>query len=287
MDARYQDPSTGRFLSEDPLFNAIGANTQVYGKGQDELLRDPQSLNSYGYVRNNPLRYTDPTGASYYNQITGISPFATGPNPTPSFPGFGGYNGATAFALYSASGGRPLGIGNAPGSTGSFYYEARPQPGTLGYAIGWPFRQAVKPLQYSGRMGQQYRGEVKQNQAEGKTWIAAMRPRSPETQAWGNFVTTVDAAYAGQALKLGVLGTAGLSALGGIMSHAGDNGPITRQDVVDIGSNAVTSALNRGVGALAGSESILGSYSLIPDVTGEYIIGSTVSNFTSQLLYGH
>ncbi len=42
--ARYYDPYSGRFLSEDP----IGF------KGKD--------LNLYRYVRNNPLRYSDPSG---------------------------------------------------------------------------------------------------------------------------------------------------------------------------------------------------------------------------------
>jgi RHS repeat-associated protein len=45
--ARYNSSSLGRFMSPDPLG----------GK-----LVDPQTLNKYGYVINNPLRYTDPTG---------------------------------------------------------------------------------------------------------------------------------------------------------------------------------------------------------------------------------
>jgi RHS repeat-associated protein len=45
--ARYYDPALGRFIS---------ADTVVPGAG------NPQNLNRYAYVRNNPLRYTDPTG---------------------------------------------------------------------------------------------------------------------------------------------------------------------------------------------------------------------------------
>ncbi|MBK9943314.1 MAG: RHS repeat-associated core domain-containing protein [Kouleothrix sp.] len=45
--ARYYDPVLGRFLSPDSLIpNA----------------RDPQDFNRYSYAKNNPLRYTDPTG---------------------------------------------------------------------------------------------------------------------------------------------------------------------------------------------------------------------------------
>ncbi|MCX5720537.1 MAG: RHS repeat-associated core domain-containing protein, partial [Nitrospirae bacterium] len=46
-EARYYDPTLGRFISAD----TIVPNP-----------RDPQSLNRYSYVENNPLRYTDPTG---------------------------------------------------------------------------------------------------------------------------------------------------------------------------------------------------------------------------------
>jgi len=45
--ARYNSPGMGRFMTPDPLGG---------------MLVDPQSLNRYSYVRNNPLRYIDPTG---------------------------------------------------------------------------------------------------------------------------------------------------------------------------------------------------------------------------------
>ncbi|MGN7472208.1 RHS repeat domain-containing protein [Brevibacillus sp. SAFN-007a] len=47
LRARYYDPKIGRFISEDTY------------KGQVE---NPLSLNRYTYVKNNPLRYIDPTG---------------------------------------------------------------------------------------------------------------------------------------------------------------------------------------------------------------------------------
>ena len=46
-NARYYDPVLGRFLSPD---------TYVQNPG------DPQTLNRYAYARNNPVRYTDPSG---------------------------------------------------------------------------------------------------------------------------------------------------------------------------------------------------------------------------------
>ncbi len=48
--ARFYDPLLGRFISADPIVPRPG---------------DPQNLNRYSYVRNNPLRYIDPTG--YYD----------------------------------------------------------------------------------------------------------------------------------------------------------------------------------------------------------------------------
>jgi len=47
MNGRVQDPILGRMLSADPMLGD---------------LTDPQSLNRYSYVRNNPLGLTDPSG---------------------------------------------------------------------------------------------------------------------------------------------------------------------------------------------------------------------------------
>jgi RHS repeat-associated protein len=47
FDARYMSSAQGRFTSPDPLGGE---------------LTNPQSLNRYSYVLNNPLRFTDPTG---------------------------------------------------------------------------------------------------------------------------------------------------------------------------------------------------------------------------------
>jgi RHS repeat-associated protein len=77
MDARYEGPTLSRFLSEDPNFIAAGAPDWVTGIGADSTyaglkgfvnnrnvnyLQNPQNLNSYSYVNNNPLKYVDPDG---------------------------------------------------------------------------------------------------------------------------------------------------------------------------------------------------------------------------------
>jgi RHS repeat-associated protein len=52
--ARYYSAAQGRFTSPDPLL----------GSGRTY---DPQTWNRYSYVRNNPLRFTDPTGLDFYD----------------------------------------------------------------------------------------------------------------------------------------------------------------------------------------------------------------------------
>jgi RHS repeat-associated protein len=52
-NARYYDPTLGRFLQADTLVPEPG---------------NPQSWNRYSYVNNNPLRYTDPTGHCRYDE---------------------------------------------------------------------------------------------------------------------------------------------------------------------------------------------------------------------------
>jgi RHS repeat-associated protein len=57
--ARYYSGAQGRFLSPDPLM------------AMPERLIDPQEWNMYGYVRNNPLSITDPTGLDIWLQGCG------------------------------------------------------------------------------------------------------------------------------------------------------------------------------------------------------------------------
>jgi len=56
MNGRVYDPVLARFLSADP--NVTDVN-------------DPQSYNRYSYASNNPLRYTDPTGFSFWGDVLG------------------------------------------------------------------------------------------------------------------------------------------------------------------------------------------------------------------------
>jgi RHS repeat-associated protein len=52
--ARYMSAPQGRFMSPDPLYVDL------------RRLSDPQQINLYSYVRNNPLKFIDPTGLYLY-----------------------------------------------------------------------------------------------------------------------------------------------------------------------------------------------------------------------------
>jgi RHS repeat-associated protein len=72
-NARYQNPNTGRFISQDQAFLALGDNQQLKAITQQKLaayLSDPQNLNSYSYARNNPILYNDPTGQSFESVLS-------------------------------------------------------------------------------------------------------------------------------------------------------------------------------------------------------------------------
>lgn len=65
MNARYYNGVIGKFISQDPVFRAIGNEAEIQEKtgfNMQALLSDPQQLNSYSYARNNPIMYSDPTG---------------------------------------------------------------------------------------------------------------------------------------------------------------------------------------------------------------------------------
>ncbi len=65
MNARYYNGKIGRFVSQDPAYLAVGDNAKLKALTKLEVeryLADPQLANSYSYVANNPLKYTDSTG---------------------------------------------------------------------------------------------------------------------------------------------------------------------------------------------------------------------------------
>jgi len=93
--SRYYDPSLGRFIQADSVVPSAG---------------DPQALNRYSYVRNNPLKYADPSGHSFWSKFFGgiaaaITFVASGGNIALAAGVFGAVDGGISAAQAGASGG--------------------------------------------------------------------------------------------------------------------------------------------------------------------------------------
>ena len=77
LNARYYQGSRGQFLSQDPVFLALGNPGRMSQKMQRDLLAilaDPQSWNSYGYARGNPILLKDPSGKWWELSASAVIP---------------------------------------------------------------------------------------------------------------------------------------------------------------------------------------------------------------------
>jgi RHS repeat-associated protein len=72
MNARYQSPSYGVFLSSDEVTTSLNSSMQDY-------LHNPQGLSEYKYALNNPVMYWDPDGRIWVG-VNGTSFFGTNSN---------------------------------------------------------------------------------------------------------------------------------------------------------------------------------------------------------------
>ena len=64
LNARYYNPAQGQFISEDPIFLALGspAAEQMAQQNLSDILSNPQQLNAYSYALDNPVTKKDPSG---------------------------------------------------------------------------------------------------------------------------------------------------------------------------------------------------------------------------------
>ncbi len=103
--SRYYDPDLGRFIQPDSIVPNVG---------------DPQSLNPYAYVRNNPLKYADPSGHVFEFVVAMI---------------IGAVLGGAEAAILDQDIGTGLITGAIMGLFGTFGAEALPYGGMLSGAI--------------------------------------------------------------------------------------------------------------------------------------------------------
>ncbi len=65
MVNRYYSSMSGQFLGQDAVHRALGNSKEIQGfagRGMEDILLDPQLMNSYAYGRGNPVRFKDPEG---------------------------------------------------------------------------------------------------------------------------------------------------------------------------------------------------------------------------------
>jgi RHS repeat-associated protein len=74
FDAREYNPNIGRFNQPDPVLNNLHDPQKLKeqtGQNLQQILADPQKLNTYSYARSNPIRYVDPKGEWFKEFFTG------------------------------------------------------------------------------------------------------------------------------------------------------------------------------------------------------------------------
>jgi RHS repeat-associated protein len=113
-NARYYDPTIGRFISPDTIVPSAD---------------DPQMWNRYAYTRNNPLRYTDPSGHCGVDIILDIgfaawSAWDLFRNPTWSNAGFFAADAAGVFIPCAAGFGRATKVGTSLANAGEETVQA-------------------------------------------------------------------------------------------------------------------------------------------------------------------
>jgi RHS repeat-associated protein len=139
MKARFYDPTVGRFLQPDSIVPDYG---------------NPQSLNRYSYVLNNPLKYTDPTGYWGCGWLCRDKEAGVAPQPVPTPPQR--RNNSVPFATRPRpTGPRVLTIGPAAGDRyrgygeGLIVYRPKGQQlrGGVGFS-GWTGKESTISLSF-------------------------------------------------------------------------------------------------------------------------------------------
>jgi RHS repeat-associated protein len=95
LNARYFSSRQGQFITQDPVFLALGNPNQlkqVSQQDQQQFLSDPQQLNSYSYGDDNPITRKDPDGRDAFRSAVEFSHLGITALETGSFVLFPNYN---------------------------------------------------------------------------------------------------------------------------------------------------------------------------------------------------
>jgi RHS repeat-associated protein len=273
MNARYQNPTTGRFISQDPAFLALGDNNQLQQLTQQSLqqyLSNPQNLNSYSYALNNPIINNDPNGLypswflSAGDAINNNSLF----NYAVDHPAQGGamVAGASAVAIAAPE----LSIAKA----------------VAGGVGGWLA---------------QYTGDIATNITNGQTGASVLQPRSSQAQYAVSAITVSGTAiFAPNATPLAI---GSISAGTSFVQDRMGNQPVTAGGITNNVVNGLGAAATEGLirqtpgipGRIPGANTVAdftGAHA-VANYAGQAIsavgqfISSTVGNFVGKLFGQH
>ncbi|OGY75451.1 MAG: hypothetical protein A2550_03625 [Candidatus Jacksonbacteria bacterium RIFOXYD2_FULL_43_21] len=185
--ARYYDPVIGRFTSVDPVVADTGRKEFV------QALANPQLLNGYSYVGNNPLKYVDPNGenelifAALFGGLVVLAAYAPAiQNALPMIPAMLDNPAMAGEAALSLSPGTGDAIDAYELTTGKSFWTGE-NIGTFGrFMTALGTAAPLIPARWFRQAGDQLASYLRRSQRV--EWMEYTRHLSPNNIPWKNIV---------------------------------------------------------------------------------------------------